>query len=73
MAVTDHGFFSLNKADRISPLFDLNLKEFKCDVNRMFCCQVENTDLFVLVLLRCLLPPQILTKTGSQITDVKAM
>jgi hypothetical protein len=28
MAVTDHGFFSLIKADRISPLFDLNLKEF---------------------------------------------
>jgi len=73
MAVTDHEFFSLNKADRIFPLFYLNLKEFKFDINRMFCCQVENTDLFVLVLLRYSLPPQILTKTGSQITDVKAM
>ena len=71
MAVTDHGFFSMKKADRISPLFDLNLKDFS--IKRMFCCQIENTDLCVLVLLRYPLPPQILTKTGSKITDVKAM
>jgi len=61
------------KTSRIYPVFFLNLKEFWFDINRMFCCQVENADLFVLVLLRYSLPPQTLTKTESQITDVKSM